>query len=121
MVDKMKDLSKKLNIKILRNLKIGNKYLLSLGAVFLLFGISAAIVTTLIINIGNNMDALERRGDRAIAISDMNTLTQSMGLSVANYVHYSTSSFLSDFENQYDQFNTLLDGIENEMSIYMTE
>ncbi|MFZ3577033.1 hypothetical protein [Virgibacillus sp. DJP39] len=42
-----------------RDLNIGKKYAITIAVVFILFGISTAVVSTLIGNIGENVNELE--------------------------------------------------------------
>src|SRR5690625_2684321 len=114
-IKKIKNINLNFDVRLIRNLKMGKKYGAALMIVFLFFIISTGIVTKMIINIGNNMDELERRGDRALYISEMDSLTQAMGLTIANYVHYSTKSYVSDYEDRYGMFNTLANTLEAEM------
>ena len=114
-IKKIKNINLNFDVRLIRNLKMGKKYGAALMIVFLFFIISTGIVTKMIINIGNNMDELERRGDRALYISEMDSLTQAMGLTIANYVHYSTKSYVSDYEDRYGMFNTLVNTLEAEM------
>lgn len=95
---------KKVNFK---DLRIGKKYGLTLIIIFILFGISTSIVTKLVNDIGNDVEALERRGDRALNISEMNSLTQSMGQRIANFVHYSTQSYVDEYNVNREFFNNL--------------
>ena len=114
-IKEIKNINLNFDVRLIRNLKMGKKYGAALMIVFLFFIISTGIVTKMIINIGNNMDELERRGDRALYISEMDSLTQAMGLTIANYVHYSTKSYVSDYEDRYGMFNTLVNTLEAEM------
>ncbi|MDL4839021.1 methyl-accepting chemotaxis protein [Aquibacillus rhizosphaerae] len=97
------------------NFNIGKKFGVALTIVFILFGISTAIVASLIAGIGENVDALDRRSDRALDISEVNTLTQTMGLRIANYVHYSTQSYVTEYNDRRQQYNLLIDKLEPEM------
>lgn len=103
------------NSALMNDLSIGKKLGVSLGIVFLLFGLSAVIVIQLIDNIGEDVSTLESRSERALEISEVNTLTQTMGLRIANYVHYSTASFVSEYNDRLQQYNVLIEKLEPEM------
>jgi methyl-accepting chemotaxis protein len=98
-----------------KDLRIGRKYGITLIIVFVLFGISTSIVIKLVDDIGNDVETLERRGDRALNISEMNTLTQSMGQRIANFVHYSTQSYVDEYNVNRELFNNLEAKIRPEM------
>src|SRR5690625_4099823 len=114
-IKKIKNINLNFDVRLIRNLKMGKKYCSAIIILFSFFIIYIGIITRMIINIGNNMNELERRGDRALYISEMDSLTQAMGLTIANYVHYSTKSYVSDYEDRYGMFNTLANTLEAEM------
>src|SRR5699024_4076123 len=100
---------------LFNNLSIAKKFGFTLLILLLLFILSSGVVAKLINDMGDSVEALERRGDRALSITEMNTLTQGMGQRMANYVHYSTESYAVEFENQYQRFRELLEEIEASM------
>lgn len=100
---------------LFNNLSIAKKFGFTLLILLLLFILSSGVVAKLINDMGDSVEALERRGDRALSITEMNTLTQGMGQRMANYVHYSTESYAVEFENQYQRFQELLEEIEASM------
>lgn len=108
---KVKVNAKKRKGAILSNMNIGRKYGLTLLVIFILFGSSTVLVGNFISDIGRNMDELERRGDRALHIAKMNTLTQGMGQRIANYVHYSTQSYADEFFYQMETFTLIAEEV----------
>ncbi|WP_053218418.1 methyl-accepting chemotaxis protein [Virgibacillus senegalensis] len=104
--------------KLFRNfsdISIGWKYGLSLIVVFILFGITAAIVTALITGIGNNIDELDRRGDRAIKVTEMGSLTRAKSVRIASYLNNDDPRYIDEYNERLEKFNTL----ENELEIKM--
>ncbi|SFJ52652.1 methyl-accepting chemotaxis protein [Halobacillus dabanensis] len=99
----------------LRNLSIAWKYGLTLIVVFVLFGISTVVVTTLITSIGDDIDALERRGDRALKITEMGSLTRSKSIRVIDYVRTPEQIYIDEFEKRRENFNTLEADIRSKM------
>jgi methyl-accepting chemotaxis protein len=99
----------------LSNLKIGRKYGLVIVIIFLLFAISTSLVTKLVIGIERDVNTLDQTGDKALKISEMNTLSQSMGLRIANYVHYSTQRYVTEYEDRILLVNNLIEEIKPEM------
>ncbi|WP_318936997.1 methyl-accepting chemotaxis protein [Oceanobacillus halotolerans] len=90
-----------------KNLKIGWKYGLILFIVLGLVGASSAVVTILINNIGNDVDALERRGDRSISITEMGSLTRSKGIRIISYLQDENDLYIQEYESRREEFNTL--------------
>ncbi|WP_138420712.1 methyl-accepting chemotaxis protein [Aquibacillus sediminis] len=105
----------KLNVKFLRNLNIGWKYGVVLITVLLLFGISTAVVGFFINGIGKDIDALERRGDRAVEVTEMGSLIRSKGIRVVSYVRERNQSYIHEYDERSEQFETLEATIEEKM------
>ncbi|UFT99576.1 methyl-accepting chemotaxis protein [Radiobacillus kanasensis] len=103
---------KKLRFK---NLTIGWKYGLILILIFLLFGIATTVVTNQVNNIGDNVDALERRGDRAIKITEMGSLTRSKSIRVNSYVMEQNQSYVDEYKARQEEFNTLEADVRSKM------
>ncbi|QDP38785.1 methyl-accepting chemotaxis protein [Radiobacillus deserti] len=103
---------KKLRFK---NLTIGWKYGLILSIVFILFGISTFIVTNLVGNIGDNVEALERRGDRAIKITEMGSLTRSKSIRVMEYSINQRESIIEEYKIRQENFNKLEADVRSKM------
>lgn len=97
------------------NISIGKKFGITLTIVFILFGISTVLITKLVNDIGEDVGTLESRSNRALEISEVNTLTQTMGLRIANYVHYSTQSFVAEYNDRNQQYQVLIEKLESEM------
>ncbi|WP_394581115.1 methyl-accepting chemotaxis protein [Cytobacillus firmus] len=94
-------------MKKLRDIKIGWKYGGALLIVFILFGIAAAIVLGLVKDIGDNVSALEKRGDRAVRITEMGSLTRAKAIRVFEYLYKPETKFMDEFQDRREQFNEL--------------
>lgn len=103
---------KKLSFK---NLNIGWKYGVIITIIFILFGISTGVVTTLINDVGNDVDALERRGDRALKVSEMGSLTRSKGIRIVSYVDEQDPKYIEEYEAGRESFNELEADIRSKM------
>ncbi len=99
----------------LKNLNIGWKYGFTLIVVFILFGISTTVVTTLVNEIGNDVDALERRGDRAIKVTEMGSLTRAKYIRVARYSQNPIPQYIDEYEERRESFNALEAEIREKM------
>lgn len=117
MSNKYKSSLKKLNFTkyVLKNLNIGKKYALTLCFVFLLFGITTAIVLMLLGKTGEDISSLESSGDKAIEVTEMGSIIQAKGISVVNFVQDGHNQFLDQFEVQQEQFNTLSQKLEESL------
>ncbi|WP_106495962.1 methyl-accepting chemotaxis protein [Lentibacillus sp. Marseille-P4043] len=94
---------KKLKFK---NFNIGKKYGLVLILVFILFGVSTAVSTVLINEIGDNVDEMERKGDSQILITQMGSLTRSKSIRVVSYLQEEDSKLIDEYEERRKEFNS---------------
>ncbi|MGA5690575.1 methyl-accepting chemotaxis protein [Cytobacillus pseudoceanisediminis] len=94
-------------MKKLRDIKIGWKYGGALLIVFILFGIATSIVLGLVRDIGDNVSALEKRGDRAVQITEMGSLTRAKAMRVFEYLYKPETKFMDEFQDRREQFNEL--------------
>ncbi|WP_186577258.1 methyl-accepting chemotaxis protein [Aquibacillus kalidii] len=106
---------KKTGRGLFSKLNIGKKYGLSLIIIFLLFGISTVVVTKLVNDIGGNVEDMATSSDKAMQITELNTLSESMGLRIANYVHYSTETYLAEYEDRKEQFNSIVESVTSQL------
>jgi methyl-accepting chemotaxis protein len=90
-----------------KNLKIGWKYGLALTLTILLFTISTVIISMLLDNVRGDIDALERRGDRAINISEMASLFRTKDIRIADYITFQRKESITEFEERRKKFNEL--------------
>jgi methyl-accepting chemotaxis protein len=100
----------------LKNLNIGKKYALILCFVFLLFGITTAIVLMLLDKTGEDISSLESSGDKAIEITEMGAIIQAKGISVANFVQDGHEQFIDQFELQQEQLVILSQKLESTLN-----
>ncbi|QHS23447.1 HAMP domain-containing protein [Virgibacillus sp. MSP4-1] len=99
----------------LKNLNIGWKFGVSLIIVFILFGAATGIVSALINSIGDDIAALERRGDRSVNVTEMGSLTRSKGIRVVAYAQKPDEKFLEEYQTRREKFNTLEAKIKKKM------
>lgn len=98
-----------------RNLNIGKKYGMTLVIVFILFGISTGIVTTQVNGIGKNVDQLERRGQRAVDVTEMGSLTRSKSIRVISFIQSGDKEFIEQYATRSEEFNDLEKKIRKKM------
>lgn len=114
---KDRTLSRKLESKInLRNLSIGKKYGLSLAIVLIFFVISSGLVTYLINDIGKDISALERRGDRSLEITEMGSLSRAKNIQVVSYAHDPDPFYIDEYKKQQEAFDALATEIRDKMN-----
>ncbi|SFA87493.1 methyl-accepting chemotaxis protein [Lentibacillus halodurans] len=99
-----------------KNVKIGWKYGFVLCLIFILIGISTAFVSKLIADIGDDVDVLEQRGDRAITLTEMGSLIRSKSIRIANYQQEPDQAIIDDYE----QRRETLDSLKADMADKMT-
>lgn len=102
-------------MKKLRDIKIGWKYGGALLIVFILFGIAAAIVLGLVRDIGDNVSALEKRGDRAVQITEMGSITRAKAIRVYEYLYKPDTKYMDEFQDRREQFDDLEAKIREKM------
>lgn len=89
------------------NITIGWKYGIALMIVFLLFAIASAMVGYLLDQIGKDIDALERRGERAVILTEMGSLTRGKGARVVSYALNQDPTLIDEYEVRRKNFNAL--------------
>ncbi len=90
-----------------KNFKIGTKYILAFSVSIVLFIVAGFVILTQVQNVQSDMEALERRGDRSIDITEMGSLIRTKDIRVADYVNFSSEELISQFEDRREKFNEL--------------
>ncbi|WP_208587419.1 methyl-accepting chemotaxis protein [Gracilibacillus suaedae] len=99
-----------------KNVKIGTKYGLILSVVLSLFVISAVLVSFFLQNVQSQIEAMERRGDRAVDVTEMGSLIRAKGIRVFQYMEDPTSEVVNDFNQRKDLFKNLEDNLAEELN-----
>lgn len=90
-----------------KNIKIGWKYGIAFIVVCLLFIAATAVVGVLLKGIGEDIDALERRGDRSIMLTEMGSLIRSKDVRILNYALHQDSKSVDEFKDRQEKFSEL--------------
>jgi methyl-accepting chemotaxis protein len=90
-----------------KNINIGKKYGLTLVIVLILFGISTILVATLLKGVEEDISALERRGDRAIKVAEMGSITRSKMIRIFKYQVVADQTLIDEFEERRKQFDSI--------------
>nr|WP_144927477.1 HAMP domain-containing methyl-accepting chemotaxis protein [Paenibacillus bovis] len=90
-----------------KNLTIGWKFGLSLLIIFMLFAASTVIVSVSLNTVGEKIDALERRADRSVAITEMGSIIRGKSNNIVNYIQDQDSNLIEEYEALRDEFNTI--------------
>lgn len=98
-----------------RNLRIGSKYGTIFGIILFMFLVSAVISTLLITDMGKNVDALERRSNRSIDLTEMGGLQSAKSSLILNYYITNEETLIEDYEMLRQQFNLIEEKIEPKM------
>ncbi|MDL4841855.1 methyl-accepting chemotaxis protein [Aquibacillus sp. LR5S19] len=109
---------KNLNINDLKmnNLSIGKKYGVTLLIVFILFGISTAVVSKLIVDVGHGIENMENGGDNAVKVTEMGSLLQSKGNKVFSFSKDRLSRLVGEYEEDEAKFDQLVTEVEEDMN-----
>jgi len=98
-----------------KDIPVGKKYLLAFSLSILLFAIAGSIIFIQVNAAQNQAEALEHRGDRAIAITEMGSLLRKKDIRVADYINFEDASLVEEYKNLQDQFNQLETSIKPQM------
>lgn len=99
-------------VKLLRNIKIGWKYSVALIFSIALFGISALIIFGQMQNVSEELNALERRSERAVKTEEMSALFSSKDIRIADYINNRNDNYIKEFEERRTEFNTLQEELQ---------
>lgn len=98
-----------------KNIKLGWKFGLALVLSISLFLISTAIVWLLLTGVESDILALQRRGDRAIKITQMGSLVRTKDIRIADYINSKDEEYITAYQDKREQFNQLEADIRPEM------
>ena len=93
--------------KIFRNMKVGTKYSLAFSITILLICISTFIVYREVADVKQDLAALERRGDRAIKVTEMASLFRTKDIRIADYINTPEQIYIDEFEERREAYNEL--------------
>lgn len=99
----------------LKNVSIGKKYGFTLSLILIFFVISSGIVVYLMGNIGEAIDAMERRGDRSLEITEMGSLARAKNVQVVSYAEDPNLMYIEEYEKQREAFHVLEEDIRSKM------
>lgn len=89
------------------NIKIGTKYILAFSVSIVLFLVAGFMIFNQLKNVQGDMEALERRGDRSIDLTEMGSLLRTKDIRVADYVNFESQDLIKQFEERRETFNEL--------------
>ncbi|WP_323740418.1 methyl-accepting chemotaxis protein [Filobacillus milosensis] len=90
-----------------KNLNIGWKYGIILIIVFVLFGAATGVTAVLLSNVGDDIEALDRRADRSVDITEMGSIVRSKGIRIVNYANDPEENYVTEYETRRESFNIL--------------
>lgn len=98
-----------------QNIKIGWKYGIALCVTLILFSISTVVVSYLLVDMGEDINAMERRAQRSIDITDMTSQFRSKDTRIPGYILTKDKSLIEEFQEKREKFNQLQAKIEPKM------
>ncbi|MCT4605517.1 MAG: methyl-accepting chemotaxis protein [Marinisporobacter sp.] len=101
---------------IWNNLRMGYKYGLVLGIVFVVFIVSSGITIQELLNINENIKNMETADQRAIMITEMGSLFREKDVKIGEFIFYGHDSHFNEYEKTREAFMTLMDKIEPMMN-----
>ncbi|WP_186578813.1 methyl-accepting chemotaxis protein [Aquibacillus kalidii] len=106
---------RKIRLKRFNDLTIGWKYGAILVIVFLLFGISTAIITTLNLQVKEGIETQDSTSDRAISATEMSSIIDSKGVRIVTYVQSPDEAVLAEYESYQEDFNLLAENLKKKV------
>ncbi len=107
----MTNKSKKIAIFSLRNKSIGGKFGFIFIIILLLLSISIGFVAKSIFTIGDEVNALDRRGDRAITITEISSEIRAKSLAAFSFAQYGSESYVDEFKVKQELVTSALEEI----------
>ncbi|WP_114352108.1 methyl-accepting chemotaxis protein [Saliterribacillus persicus] len=98
-----------------RNLRIGSKYGLILGVVIGLFIISSIIVYLFMDKSNENIEAMDRRADRAIDVAEMGSLVRAKAIRVFRYIQEPEAIYTDEYNERKEALEVLEMSLEDKM------
>ncbi|WP_042222393.1 methyl-accepting chemotaxis protein [Oceanobacillus manasiensis] len=100
----------------LRNVRIGWKYGITFFLVFLLIAASTALISTLIADIGDNVENVETRGNQATDMTEMGSIIKEKGIPISMYRYNQNNLYVDEYGVYVDQFNELSQEIQKRLN-----
>ncbi|SHF90227.1 methyl-accepting chemotaxis protein [Ornithinibacillus halophilus] len=90
-----------------KNIKIGWKYGFIVMIMLAMFAISTSLVSVLLTGVGNDIEEVENKGNHAIQITEMGSLTRSKAIRIVNYLQEQNPLLIEEFNTRGEEFNEL--------------
>ena len=98
-----------------RNLKIGGKYLFALSIVILLFIAASLMIFQQLKVIKDNVDAMGRRSDRSVAITEMGSMFREKSIRIYDYDKSPSKDVINQYNEIAKEFNQASKDIKSSM------
>ena len=103
------------NIFRLKNNKIGWKYGVIFTVIFILFGLSTGIVAKSINSVNGDVAALERRGDRAITITEISSQIRAKAIIANEFIQFGSQTNIEEFATKQEEIDQLFDSVRDQL------
>ncbi|WP_163578977.1 methyl-accepting chemotaxis protein [Gracilibacillus saliphilus] len=100
----------------LKNVKIGNKYGLIVSIVLALFVVSTVIVSIFMQNAKDQIEVMERRGERAVLVTEMGSLLRAQSVRVFQYMNDPSENIAEEFNQLKQSFLNLAQELTGRMN-----
>ncbi|MGF2617941.1 HAMP domain-containing protein [Rossellomorea vietnamensis] len=102
--------------KFWRNIKIGDKYIITVSITTLLFLASALIIFLQFNSMEKNIQQMDEKSNRAAVMTEMGSLYRSKTIRFLDYARDPESSLIEEYEEREKEFNQLELQIKGEMN-----
>ncbi len=112
----VKSFMRKMTLSNFRNVKVGTKYGIILSIVLALFLISTAIVWYFLQNVESEIEAMERRGERSVNVTEMGSLLRAKSITIFQYIDNASTEIDEEYNARKEQFEELQEQLEPSMN-----
>lgn len=99
----------------MRNQSIGGKFAIIFVILLVMLGVSSLFVARSILTSGEEVSALERRGDRAVTITEISSEIRAKSIDAFTFAQYGSITYIDEYEQQIESVNTLFDGVRERL------
>ncbi|MGP4041395.1 methyl-accepting chemotaxis protein [Gracilibacillus sp. D59] len=99
-----------------KDVKVGSKYGIILSIVLALFLISTGVVWYFLQNVQSEIEAMERRGDRSVYVTEMGSLLRAKSINIFQYIDNSSTEIDEAYSSRKEEFEALKEQLEPRMN-----
>ncbi|CQR47221.1 Methyl-accepting chemotaxis protein McpB [Paraliobacillus sp. PM-2] len=99
----------------MRNKSIGGKFGIIFSIILILLMISAGFIGKSVSTVGDEVNALDRRGSRAIAITEIGSEIRAKSMSALSYAQNGSDTYIKEYKKNQEKVDTLFNHIRERL------